>query len=296
VSGPAVRVRCPAKINLALRVLGHREEDGYHELDTVFQAIDLWDTLEARPAAGLRLTCSDPRVPTDASNLVLRAARLLSERQGRATPGAELTLRKAIPMGGGLGGGSSDAAGALLLCARLWGMSCDRGELARLGSRLGADVPFFLHGGTARGLGRGDRITPLEFAGEHPLVLGFPPFGISTREVFDRLRARLTPPENGVSLPRSFVHKCPPGNDFSLAVNDLEAVVFEVWPELERFRNALAETGAVKALMSGSGSTVYGIFADPEERGRALRTLRGEFPKWTLVGTRTIPDAVQFAD
>jgi len=287
-------VRCPAKVNLALRVI-RRRGDGYHELDTVFQAIDLWDSLSGVPSEQLTLKCDAPDLPVDDSNLVLRAARLLSESvEGR--PGAALELNKSIPRQAGLGGGSSDAAGALVLCAQLWGLDLDPLRLAELAGRLGADVPFFLSGGTARGRGRGDRIESLPPLAPVGLLLGVPPFGISTAEVFGAVADKLTLPRNGVSLPRLLAHKWPEGNDFRFATNDLEEVVFEGWPVLREFRDALLEVGAVQALLSGSGSTVYGIFVDATGASEASRPLRSRFEQWTIQSTKAVRSAVHITD
>jgi 4-diphosphocytidyl-2-C-methyl-D-erythritol kinase len=292
MSGRELLARCPAKINLWLRVLGRRP-DGYHELDTLFQTIDVWDELRIEPCSRLSLDCDDPALPVDRSNLVLRAAELLGERYPGRTGGARLTLRKRIPVQAGLGGGSSDGAAALLLCRRFWGLPASDAELAGLAGLLGADVPFFLTGGTARGTGRGDRIEPLPFGGEMPVLLGLPPFGISTAEVFSRLDTRLTLPGNGVSLPVLSAHKWPVENDFRSAVNDLEGVVFEARPELARFRDALLREGARSALLSGSGAAVYGLFGDDREQDSVAERLRGRFPSWRLVGTRTVQGAAQ---
>jgi 4-diphosphocytidyl-2-C-methyl-D-erythritol kinase len=286
--------RCPAKVNLALKVVGCRD-DGYHELDTVFQAVDLWDTIEIRDSAALSLTCDDPSLPVDGSNLVLAAAELVLETAGGRRRGAALDLRKKIPARAGLGGGSSNAAGALLLCSRWWKVELSEKELAELGSRLGADVPFFLYGGTARGRGRGDMIEPLPFIGERPILIGLPPFGISTSEVFSELRVRLTHPENGVSFPLLSAHKWQEENDFHIAANDLEAIVFESWPELEEFRDALWRAGASSALLSGSGSAVYGIFRDADRIRRAEVDLRSTFERWTLLRTRAVKGAAHLA-
>jgi 4-diphosphocytidyl-2-C-methyl-D-erythritol kinase len=294
MSGGRLIARCPAKINLALRVLGVRE-DGYHELDTIFQAIDLWDELEASPGAALRPSCDDPDLPTDRGNLVLRAAELLAQRAGGEITGADFVLRKKIPVQAGLGGGSSDAAGTLLLCRELWGLSVSDEALNGIAAELGADVPYFLVGGTARGRGRGDRVEPLGFVGEVALLLGIPPFGVATAEVFAEVRARLTLPPNGVSLPLFSAHKWPEGNDFHFATNDLEAVVFESWPELERFRDALWRAGARSALLSGSGSVVYGVFDHADALGRAAAQMRDGFADWRLLPTRAVNSAAHVA-
>jgi 4-diphosphocytidyl-2-C-methyl-D-erythritol kinase len=287
--------RCPAKVNLALRVVGCRD-DGYHELDTVFQAVDLWDTMEISDADSLSLTCDDPSLPVDGSNLALAAAGLLLEADGGRLRGAAIRLRKRIPARAGLGGGSSDAAGALLLCSHWWGMELSMEELAELGSRLGADVPFFLYGGTARGRGRGDIIERLPFIGETPILIGIPPFGISTSEVFSELRVRLTHPENGVSFPLLSAHKWKEENDFHIATNDLEPIVFESWPELEEFRDALWRAGASSALLSGSGSAVYGIFRDAGRMSAAEAELGSAFERWALIRTRAEKGAAHVVD
>jgi 4-diphosphocytidyl-2-C-methyl-D-erythritol kinase len=292
VSGEVLAARCPAKVNLWLRVLGRRE-DGYHELATVFQAIDLWDELRIEPGPGLHLVCDDPLLPADRSNLVLRAAEFLARRYPSRGLQAGFTLKKRIPVRAGLGGGSSDCAAALLLCRRFWGLPVPDEELAEMGARLGADVPFFLVGGTARGTGRGDRIEPRPFAGSRPILLGLPPFGISTAEAFSCLREDLTLPRNGVSLPLLSAHKWPVENDFRSAVNDLERVVFELKPDLARFRDALLREGAKSALLSGSGSAVFGLFADDGARDLVAERLRDRFPGWKLVGTRTVQGAAQ---
>ena len=294
MSGGRLTVRCPAKVNLALRVI-RRREDGYHELDTVFQAIDLWDTLSGLPAGELSLECDLPDLPVDESNLVLKAARLLSETVG-VSAGAAFTLRKSIPRQAGLGGGSSDAAGALLLCDRLWGLELEPETLAELGGRLGADVPFFLTGGTARGRGRGDRIETLPPLAPVGLLLGVPAFGISTAEVFGEVSDKLTLPRNGVSLPRLLAHKWPVGNDFRFATNDLEEVVFWRWPVLREFRDALLEAGAVQALLSGSGSTVFGIFVDAAGAREASGRLQLRFEQWAIQSTAVVSSAVHFTD
>ncbi len=286
-AAPRLVAACPAKINLALAVIGRRP-DGYHELDTLFQTIDLWDSIELRPGADLTLRSSDPSVPSDGRNLVLRAAALVRERAGRTCAGATIDLHKSIPTQAGLGGGSSDAAGALRLFAEYWEVDLSDAELSGLARALGADVPFFLHGGTARGTGRGDRIEPLRPAGPLPLVLGLPPFGASTAEVFGALAAELTLDSNDVRFRPVFALKWQEDNDFSLLRNDLERVVFRRWPELARFRDELIASGARHAMLSGSGSTVYGVFADPRQARETARDLRARHATWRIVETRAI--------
>ena len=287
-------VEAPAKINLTLRVLDRRD-DGYHELDTVFQAIDLWDTLTLDEDDELTLECEAPGLPTDGTNLVLRAAEALRVASG-TTRGARIGLVKRIPMQGGLGGGSSDAAATLLGCARLWGLDDTPELLAPIGRSLGADVPFFLHGGTAQGSGRGDLVRPLEPAGELPLVLGIPPFGLSTPEVFARATRRLTLPSNSVSFSALFGHKWKWPNDLAVLVNDLEEGVFDAWPALRDFQRKMLAAGASRAMLSGSGSTVFGVFEDAGRRDRAVGRLSGEFENWVLQPSRTVDEGVRIRE
>jgi len=283
----ALRAVCPAKVNLALHVVGRRS-DGYHEIVTIFQAIELHDVLEGELAEALTLEVSDPSIPGDESNLVLRAARLLHRHVPRAAArGARLRLDKAIPAGGGLGGGSSDAAGALVLLNELWALRLGSSDLERLAAELGADVPFFLFGGTALGTGRGATIEPLPPIPERAILLGCPPFGLSTPEVYRALGAPLTADGADVTVPRLFV-KFAEGNDFALAMNDLEAAAFGMRSELATFRDALSRTGAEAALVSGSGSTVFGLFRAGADVASIAEDLRGEFPGWTLRESRTV--------
>jgi 4-diphosphocytidyl-2-C-methyl-D-erythritol kinase len=178
----------------------------------------------------------------------------------------------------------------LLLCCRFWGREVDPRQLREIGASLGADVPFFLTGGTARGRGRGDCIEPLPFVGSMGILLGLPPFGISTREVFDGVAAQLTLPGNGVNLPAFYERKWPGDNDFSFVVNDLERVVYGRRPELRRFRDQLLAEGAGAAVMSGSGSTVYGIFREAQDLIQIAERMKDRFPDWRLLPTRAIED------
>ncbi len=291
----ALRALCPAKVNLGLHVAGLRP-DGYHEIVTVFQAIDLCDVLEGASAGSLTLEVADPLVPRDESNLVVRAARLLqSQVAGARVRGARLRLNKTIPVASGLGGGSSDAAGALMLLNELWALDLDSAALTRLAAELGSDVPFFLYGGTALGTGRGVTIQPLLPIAERAVLLGCPPFGLSTAEVYRalrELRAPLTADRGDVTVPRLFV-KFAEGNDFALATNDLEAVVFGMRGELRTFRDALSRSGAEVALVSGSGSTVFGLFRAGTDLKSIADGLRGGFPGWTLRTSRTVASGVQ---
>jgi len=290
----ALAAACPAKVNLTLRVVGRRP-DGYHEIVTVFQAVDLWDTLRGEVARTLTLSVDDGVVESGEDNLVLRAARLLQETCPEAAGrGARLRLTKRIPVGAGLGGGSSDAAGAMLLLARLWELRLGPADLSPLAATLGSDVPFFLTGGTALGRGRGERIDRLPPLPPRPLILGSPLFRFSTPEVYARLRAPLTVANADVTVPPLFV-KFAEGNDFALAGNDLEVAVFQMSAELAAFRDTLSQMGADLALVSGSGSTVFGLFRAGSDVTTIASDMRGKFPGWTVRVSRTVASGVRVA-
>ncbi len=247
-----------AKINLSLEILGRRP-DGYHELRTVFQTINLCDQIEIEVTAtpDIVLTCDSPDVPCDGHNLVVRAAQALQSAVG-TRQGARIHLRKQIPMQAGLGGGSSNAAVALLALQQLWDVQLPQDELHGIAARLGADVPFFLTGGTALGLGRGDRIYPLLDAELPFIVLVHPGVSVPTGPVFHRLNMGLTNATTVHTLPSSL----PVGFDWRQVGNALEAVVFEDFPVVRQACDRLRAWGALLARMSGSGSVVFGLFAD----------------------------------
>jgi 4-diphosphocytidyl-2-C-methyl-D-erythritol kinase len=292
VSEEIIKLPAFAKINLGLRVLGRRA-DGYHQIRTVFQTISLHDELTFGPSQDgrLELTSTDPSIPTDETNLILRAADALRERYG-VSRGARVTLEKNIPAGGGLGGGSSDAAATLVALSRLWNLKTGVSELSELGSRLGADVPFFLTGGTALGTGTGTEIKPLEDAPKTHLVVVTPDVRVSTAEAYKALGApALTKEDALVNLSVSRTEA-----DFSDSLcdvmsNDFEAVVARLHPEIGRARDALLGAGARRASLSGSGSSVYGFFESELEAGRAARALGGAEGGWRVSACATLTRA-----
>jgi 4-diphosphocytidyl-2-C-methyl-D-erythritol kinase len=267
----AFRVRAYAKINLTLRV-GPVQADGFHPLQTVFQSLALHDTLEVIPRPGpFVLTCSDPAVPVDDRNLVTRAARALWMALGR--PGdprdAAVHLAKQIPMQAGLGGGSSDAASALSALAQVWKPRGARPGLAAIAAELGSDVPYFLLGGTALGLARGEDLYPLDDLPAFRVVLALPAFGVATADAYrwfddDRSRAS-APPERPASCIAGWR-----GRPLAL-VNDLEAPVTRRHPAIEAARRALESAGAEGAAMTGSGSAVFGLFRGERAARRGAR-------------------------
>lgn len=281
-----------AKINLGLRVLGRRD-DGYHEIRTVFQTVTLHDglTFETTADGRLELTCTDPTIPTDESNLVLRAASALRERYG-VSRGACVRLEKTVPAGGGLGGGSSDAAATLLALAHLWDLKADARELSELGARLGADVPFFLTGGTALGTGTGTEIAPLEDAPKAHLVVVTPAVRVSTAEAYKALGApALTKAEALVNLSVSRTEADFPDSLCDVMSSDFEAVVVRLHPEIGRVREALRAAGAARASLSGSGSSVYGVFESELEAGLVADALGEAEGSWRVSACATLTRA-----
>jgi 4-diphosphocytidyl-2-C-methyl-D-erythritol kinase len=239
-------------------VLGTRT-DGYHELRTTFQSLSLHDTLTVEHVRGpFAMTSDDPRCPTDASNLVWKAAAGLWHSTGRRASPANVRvhLQKRIPMEAGLGGGSSDAAATLLALRALWGLDTPDAELQAIAGSLGADVPFFLSGGTVLGLERGDLLFPLIDAEPAWVVIARPDFGVSTPEAF-----RWWDEAHQSDAARSGHHRRPD------AINDLQAPVCLRHPRISKLVKALSRSGARRAAMSGSGSAVFGLF---ETRAAAL--------------------------
>jgi 4-diphosphocytidyl-2-C-methyl-D-erythritol kinase len=275
-----------AKINLDLRVLGTRP-DGYHDLRTIFQTLALCDRVTVTRRRGpFTVTCDDPLVPTDRGNLVWKAASLLQRAgAGRlsAVRDVAIHLRKRIPAEAGLGGGSADAAVTLLALNKLWKLKLDLPSLSRIGGSLGADVPFFLAGGTALGLGRGDDIYPLEELPTVHVVILRPGFGVSTIEAYDWYdqqprRTRRAPPTR--PMPPDW-----PAWAAALS-NELEAPVTRHHPTIGRIKQSLLSAGAVVAAMSGSGSAVFGLFEQADAARRTAADLAR--PGWTTVATRTL--------
>lgn len=272
-------VQAPAKVNWYLAVRGKRP-DGYHELETLFVRLNLCDTLTLvdRPS-GIRLVTAS-RLPKGPANLAYRAAALLRDEAG-ISRGVEIRLRKRIPAAAGLGGGSSDAAAVLLGLNRLWRLGFSRAKLAALGARLGSDVPFFVSGAAyALGRGRGERITPIASRRRLWHVLVKPPFGIATREAYQAFSRRaaagdpsLTPPGGGVKILIRFLQNrradlLPEG-----FFNNLEVVLNNRLKKILIIKKRLLESGAKAALLSGSGSTVLGVFENGAQARRAARRL-----------------------
>jgi 4-diphosphocytidyl-2-C-methyl-D-erythritol kinase len=285
----SVRVPAYAKVNLCLDVLGRRA-DGYHELRTIFQTITLHDTLVIQASPDARI---DLRIAGNSAlagepgrdNLVYRALDEL-RRELRLKCGVRAVLTKRIPVGRGLGGGSSDAAAALIALLRLTGKRMEAARLIEIASRLGADVPFFLRGGRALGVGRGDEIYPLpDLARRSVLVVSPPELAVPTRNAYQWLARRLTKRSDPSKL-WQFCALCwsPQGGALS---NDFEAAVFPRYSRLAAIKRELLRQGAAEASLAGSGSAVFGIFRNPAKARRAARA----FPMDQVFVCSTLPRA-----
>ena len=274
-----VTVRAPGKINLVLSVGGPRA-DGYHDVVTVYHAVSLYDEVSASPGdGGVTVTATgddSAGVPLDADNLAVRAALLLAEH-ARVTPDARLHIRKGIPVGGGMAGGSADGAAALVACDALWGTGLDRPTLLGLAAELGSDVPFPLVGGTAIGVGRGERLTPALARGTFTWVLALADGSLSTPAVYaeiDRIRATrvLAEPHVGDRVMAALRAGDARALGQNLA-NDLQPASCALRPELKRTLHVGTEAGALGAMVSGSGPTCAFLAPDDEHGGRIADAL-----------------------
>lgn len=278
-----IRRQAYAKVNLFLEITGQRR-DGYRRLSTLFQTISLADELAFRVTPGpILLTCSDPALPDDERNLAFRAAVLFKEEL-REKRGVAIHLIKRIPAGGGLGGGSSDAARVLKTLPTLWKRGVPLRTLASLARRLGADVPFFLQGGTCRATGIGDRLTPLK--GLRPFwgVLTHPGFGVSTKKAYGWVRIPLKAERKGSrSLERLLASGRPPSEWVPFLYNRFEEAVFPRYPALQELKQEMIEAGALGALMSGSGSCVFGVAETESQARRVLLKLKRKYTRAWIV-------------
>lgn len=281
-SGPARRLvlNAAAKVNLVLEVLGKRE-DGYHELATVMQAVELSDRVTIEDAAGLELESRAPGVPTDGRNLALRAATALRQAAG-ITRGARIMLDKRIPVAAGLGGGSADAAAVLIGLNRLWRLRWPVAKLEEVATGLGMDVPFFLHGGRALATGRGERIERLP-GSSLGLVLVNPRLAVSTAEMYGRVTPEMySDGQHAKMLAVGFGGRSPARVAASL-YNGLQEAAVAAYPGIGRIRAALLAAGALGALMSGSGPTVFGVARSFEHARQIRRRLtRGAWDCWAV--------------
>ncbi len=313
-SPQSVKIKTPAKINLLLHVKGKRE-DGYHEIVTVMQAIDLYDELLIEKADNLELICTSPDIPSDENNLVYKAAVKLREFTG-INEGARISLKKNIPVAAGLGGGSSDAAAALSGLNRLWGLGLTVETLCGLGREIGSDIPFFLGGPTAAGYGRGDELIRLSNETDYWYLLVNPGIMISTAWVYsqvdisaDDIRCNRPPLDSenwigplvqpNLELTKEVVHikiflpdglRLEGNNIWLFPYNDLEGVVIRRYPVIKKIKDEMVACGAMCALMSGSGSSVFGVFRDRDSAERAGRNMQHyEWRTWIVKALDSCP-------
>lgn len=269
-----MRIKARAKVNWTLSVLGQRG-DGYHELDMLMQSIQLSDTLNIKEAGELSLALDgQAQVPSDGANLVLKAASLLREITNTKR-GAQIRLKKAIPVSAGLGGGSADAAAALVGLNRLWGLGLSEKDLAALALKVGADVPFCLIGGLARARGVGDVLAPLQCRTGFHLVIVKPTIGLSTPAVFAAYDAMPHKPRG--PAPDAATRAVTEGDASALAGamgNALQPAAILLRPEIAVCIQALEHMGALRAQMTGSGSAVIGLYATPDAAARATAACR----------------------
>lgn len=270
-----MKILAPAKINLYLEVI-NRRKDGYHNLETIFQTVSLYDELMFKKRAeGIAVKCNCMELRSDDSNLVFKAARLLKERLG-ITSGIEITLKKRIPMGAGLGGGSSDAAATLKGLLKFWKKSLPQKELVKLASGLGADVPFFLFGGAAEAKGIGDRIKPLKKLKPMWFLLVNPGFPVPTPGVYRRLKFPLTNKRKIYKIRQLLVCGSSPKTWGKYIFNRLEEAVLPYHGAIRDIKDTLERMGC-RSLMSGSGSTVFALMSSSAEGERVKQKLK-RFP------------------
>lgn len=271
-----VRTRAPGKINVYLSV-GALQDDGYHDVATAYQAVSLYEDVLAEPADDFSVQFTGPidtsSVPVDGTNLALRAARLVAETAGHRG-GVRLTIDKQVPVAGGMGGGSADAAATLLAVDTLWGTGLGRDELLRLAAQLGADVPFAFAGGTAVGTGRGDELSPALAKGEFHWVLALSDTGLSTPAVYraldehrERYRADIAPAPHKPNVESNVLQALRAGDADLLADclhNDLQAPAMHLQPDLAATLELGERAGALAGLVSGSGPTVAFLVPDQD--------------------------------
>lgn len=281
-----MNVRAYAKINIGLRILGRRT-DGYHDIETVFHQIDLYDELLFEPAETVKLTVSSPEVPCDSTNLCVRAAHLFQEHTGHRE-GINIHLTKRVPVGAGLGGGSSDAAAVFVALNKLWKTGMQVRELETMAVTLGSDIPFFVQGGTASGTSRGEVLDHFNVSVPYWILTATPPVHISTAWAYSKVRSHAN--TGGTPL-RTLAERlmADPDTVHASVRNDFEVLVFQSYPEIRRLKENLEQTGAIFAQLSGSGSSVFGFFRDGSIARTAMAALAS-----TCATSLTPPDFKPF--
>ncbi len=270
-----MKILAPAKVNLYLRVVGKRR-DGYHLIDSLMVPVSLYDEIEITTSrttkSVLTVTCDDPIVPVGKKNLAYKAAALVLDRAS-VSERVHIHIRKKIPVGGGLGGGSSDAASTMLGLNQLLDLGVTKRSMLELATQLGADVPFFVHGHPAIVRGIGERLKLLTSVPKLWIIILYPGFPVSTRWAYQSLKFKLTKVIRNTKL-NLHLDNC--GELAPLLVNDLEGVTIRRYPRIAHLKQRLLQEGAIGALMSGSGSSVFGIFAAEKRAKKAFGCMQQE--------------------
>lgn len=275
--------RSPAKINLYLDVLGLRK-DGYHEIRTIYQSISLSDEIEFEPCKNeISLNCDDKRIPADETNLAFKSAKLLKDFS-KAKKGVRIKLLKKIPSEAGLGGGSSNAAVTLFSLNKLWKLDLPLETLLLLASKIGSDVPFFLIGGTAIGIGRGEEVYPLKDISRKTILLIYPDEKVNTKEAYQKIDRVLTEGKSSFKI-SSIAFNLEAGFFRSEDMfNRFEEVVFESYERIKYLREEMVKCGLKGAMMSGSGSTLFAILRNKKEASSILKMLKNK-SRWAIATT-----------
>lgn len=274
-----------AKINLTLDILGKRD-DGYHEVEMIMQSIDLADIVTLEDAEDITVETDLAKLADDRTNLAYRAAELLRDTYARGR-GAHIRIEKKIPLAAGLAGGSSDAATVLLGLNELWGLGRTMDELTALGARLGSDVPFCMIGGTMLAKGRGEVLTRVPPLGAYPLILVKPPLGVSTAAAYGGYRAENVAVHPTADRMTQAIASGDVGRVYDAMGNVLETVTIPLRPEIAEIKQALVLAGADKAMMSGSGPTVFAFAKTAEDAKRIADIMRQKYSTYTICTTAT---------
>jgi 4-diphosphocytidyl-2-C-methyl-D-erythritol kinase len=280
----SISLRCPAKINLSLDVIGKRE-DGYHLLRMIMQSISLFDVVTLKGGQGsIRVFCENKDVPCNESNIAYKAAKLMFEKY-KIQDGIDIYIEKNIPIAAGLAGGSTDAAGVIKGINELYALGLTNQEMMDIGLKIGADVPYCIIGGTALAEGIGEKLTLLNPLKETWCVLAKPPIGVSTVEVYKGLRLNVVieHPETDVII--NYIENGDINTLSKNMVNVLETVTIKKYPVISEIKNLMMESGALGSIMSGSGPTVFGLFEDKNSAEKCYNKLKKEFEEVYLVKT-----------
>ena len=259
-----ISLKAPAKVNLFLEILGKRD-DGFHEIETIMQEIDLADSLQFEETQeGVTLECNDKNIPANQDNLVCKAANLILEECG-IKKGVLINLEKNIPVGAGLGGGSSDAATTLKALNSLWKVGLNNEELMEFAAKLGSDIPFFINGKTALCRGRGELITPVEVRNRMDYIILFPRVHISTETIYKNLKIDLTKKRKDVSFFLDALKYSEVAGISKLLFNRLEEIIFATYPDLLQVKSTLESFDFCGLSISGSGSAFFGLCNDKHQ-------------------------------